>query len=164
MFTFLLAGDVCNDRNDETLSIGAGGVDAVGLLNGTPVVHFTFLDRQGNWFNPEFLPKTVFSYMSPQYQPAAFKQKTRARGLSIPYMEAFVAPFDDAIVFEAPALSTQGGDGNGVVAAVLQTRSSDNGKTWSAPNLTTSARICELGKSPKAQGFYGKLTKSTVPR
>jgi hypothetical protein len=135
----------------------------VGLLNGTPIVQFSFLDKQGNWFNTDLLPEAVFSDASPQTQPPEIKEKLLARNLFIPYMEGFVVPFGSMIVYEAPVLNTKAGDRNGIVTAVLQTISSDNGNTWSKPDITASARIYELGKSPKAQTFYGKLTKSTVP-
>lgn len=136
----------------------------VGMVNGTPVVYFSFLDRHGNWFKSDLLPKAVFSSGSPDTQPPAIRKKLAAKDLFIPYMEGFVAPFDHTIVYEAPVLDTKAGDGNGIVVAVLQTISSDNGRTWLEPDVTTLSRIYELGKSPKSQSFYGKVTKSTVPR
>jgi hypothetical protein len=46
-------------------------------------------------------------------------------------------------------------DGNLTIAAVYQSESLDEGKTWSDPIVTTSAKIFELGKSLDAQSFVG---------
>jgi len=136
----------------------------VGMLNGTPLVYFSFLDKGGTWFDTDLLPAAVFSAGTPQTQSPEIKEKLSADRLSIPYMEGFVAPVGNLIVFEAPVLTTKLGDTDGIVTAVLQATSADNGNTWTTPDITNAARIYELGRSRKAQTFLGKLTRSTVPR
>lgn len=133
----------------------------LGLINGTPVVYFSFLDKNGKWFSPDRIPDNVQQATSDN-EPGV-KQLLETHQLGSLYRVAFVAPVGADIVYETPLLTLRHRTPDGTIVAVMQSMSRDGGKTWSAPEITTKARIYELGKSHLAQSFVGKPGKREGP-
>jgi hypothetical protein len=60
----------------------------------------------------------------------------------------------EQLLFDMSSAGTRK-DGNSNITAVYQSESQDGGRTWSAPMITTDAKLFELGKSLDAQSFVG---------
>jgi hypothetical protein len=69
---------------------------------------------------------------------------------------ALVAPRGARLVYEQ-AMYTFAPDGDGIVSAVYQSTSADNGKTWTAPALSKAAENFELGKTLRQQRYAAHL-------
>lgn len=72
-------------------------------------------------------------------------------------LPTFVTPLRGAYVYEHPLWGVPArADGTHNIMAVYQSISTDAGKTWSEPIVTTHAEIFELGKSMEEQSFVAK--------
>lgn len=126
----------------------------LGLVHGTPVVFFSFLDRKGKWFDSKRIPENV--QQAAAYSTPGVEQLLEKHQLGSLYRQAFVAPVGTDIVYEAPLLTFPQGDQDGIVSAVMQSISRDGGATWSAPAISRKAFVYELGKSTLKQSFTAK--------
>lgn len=131
----------------------------VGFLRNHPVVGHNFLRADGTWFamDGESWPKKLILRDSPKEQKEPFRSQLASRILS-PYVSIFF-PIGQHVVFEKSLVDDnpehKRKDGNLNITAVFQSFSSDNGKTWSDPVITTDAKIFELGKALDEQSWVG---------
>lgn len=131
----------------------------VGFLGGLPIVGHNFLLADGTWFaiGPERWPEKLSLSDSPREQAEPYKSQLASRMLR-PHASTIV-PVGDQLAFENslvdvdPQHKRKDGDRN--ITAVFQSFSSDNGKTWSDPVITTDAKIFELGKALGEQSWVG---------
>lgn len=132
---------------------------AVGLFRGRPVALYKYFEA-GRWIGltPDAAQKLYVqaSTVDQSEQVRSDLQRFDLDGKSaVPELNfAFVAPIDRRLVFEHPVTR----DGEHVIA-VFQSESLDNGKTWQDLNITTDAKIFEIGKALLDQSFIGQPSR-----
>ncbi|MBR0567109.1 exo-alpha-sialidase [Azoarcus sp. L1K30] len=129
----------------------------VGKLHGIPLVAFSYLNRDDNWLPLEGFPWEKLTIgpwdkLAPStrgaMQAADFKSST--------YLFSLVVPSKDRYIYEQPLLRDATDRRFGTFEGVYQSISTDGGKTWSKPVITTKAIIFEMGKSWLDQCFVAR--------
>lgn len=130
----------------------------VSIIDNRVFYGINYLDEKMQWKeSPSTWPSAFYLKIPAAEQPEAVRDQLNNRQLSPSSVESIV--FGKRVIYEQSLvdMSPQGKrkDGNLNITAVYQSESSDEGKTWTAPIITTDAKIFELGKSLDAQSFVG---------
>ncbi|HEU4776686.1 MAG TPA: hypothetical protein VFS95_07645 [Telluria sp.] len=155
---FLIDGQKKEVEAPTTLDfIDANVIDcsAMGVLDGFPVVNMSYRRRDGSWFPIENLPPQLTISGTRAERSDAMNAALAEWQLS-PASFALVAPHGARLVYEQ-AMYTFTPAGDGIVSAVYQSSSTDNGKVWTAPVLSKAAENFDLGKTLRQQRYAAHL-------
>ena len=162
--------DAKGRRSEPPASVSYAGVDikelrgvcaeAGGVRNKVAMVRFSYLQPNGEWLSKKDFPKQKLSIpYVPSDRPVALRERLEVAGLpGTTDNYAFVVQDNNArLIYEQPLSRQSGGyyydktfDG------VYQSLSTDNGKTWSDPVITTNALIFQMGKRWIDQCFVAR--------
>ncbi|CUI08634.1 hypothetical protein [Massilia antarctica] len=137
----------------------------MGVIDGVPVVDKSYLKSDGSWFDSAALP-TQFAPGEFETSDPALHQRILALHARVSDGHGFLVPRRGRLVYEVALSSVADRSPDGNVVAVVQSTSTDNGKTWTALAVSTDAQIYELGKSIKAQSFVARQSgaRTVQPR
>jgi hypothetical protein len=154
------------DHSNFEMSSLERACSKMGLLHERSIVARTFLRDDGTWFPLELFPQKLYLSAARSEQPEKIRNELKKMN-GIPTSHAFVYPERGRLVYEHPI--EQFGASFKVIA-VYKSISTDMGKTWSDPVITTDAEIFELGKTILEQSFIarpisinGKKLKAEFP-
>jgi hypothetical protein len=176
--------DSSGRKSQVPASVGYSGktspqqLDAVcahfGMIRGTPLAPFTFPMKNGRWYPLDNFPWKQLTVdfrvdlyplpgvnSKPNRLSAAQRAEMDKAGIhGSTYLFAYIYSEGDRLVYEQPLhRSNTGYQFEKTFDAVYQAFSTDAGKTWSNPIVSTDARIFELGKSWLQQSFIARPTK-----
>ncbi len=137
------------------------------MLRGVPIAAFTYKQMNSQWFHLVDFPWSkllVDVGSTPDILSPAMQKIMRDAGIKRSvYNFGYILPIGDRMLFEQPLFNESLRKViNSVIsydivfAAVYQSFSTDNGKTWSDPIVTTDAKIFEIGKSWLEQSFIAR--------
>jgi hypothetical protein len=132
-----------------------------GMIHGVPIAAFTHMKKNGDWFSLAdfpwsklrvdvgYEPDTLSAALRPVMEKAGIKGSISGFGHTI--SEGGQLMFEHLL-----SRTNRGYLYDRKVDAVYQSFSTDNGKTWSDPIVTTDAKIFEIGKSWLEQSFIAR--------
>lgn len=132
-------------------------IESAAKKNGIAMVRLAFMQNDGSWFRPPDFPSNPLSAPTDPNDPrkSVFE---KAGYLSSTFNYALIMPLQDGrLVHEHPlSRSDRGYTYEMRFDGVYQSFSSDNGKTWSDPAITTNALIFQMGKRWIDQCFVAR--------
>lgn len=131
------------------------------MLKGVPLADFTHLQKKGSWFSLADFPwgKLRLDFTDkPETRNSTLQSMMDSAGIKVGIWEfAHTLPVDGQMVFEQLLSRVDRGYiYDRKIDAVYQSFSSDNGKTWSDPIITTDAKILEIGKAWSRQSYIAR--------
>lgn len=135
----------------------------VGKRDGVPLVAYSYLQANGEWF--PVITDALWKKLAVPYVPSKrsepLKSALEKAGMAgTTFMFSLVMPRHGHLIYEQP-LSKYSDVYyyDQVFEGVYQSISSDGGKTWSEPVITTKAKIFEMGKPWLDQCFVARPIK-----
>lgn len=138
-----------------------GACAGFGMLNGVSLAGFTHLQKNGSWFSLADFQwgklRLDFTDKLETRNPTLQSMMDSA-GIKVGIWRfAHTLPVDGRLVFEQLlSRADRGYIHDFRIDAVYQSFSTDNGKTWSDPIITTDAKILEIGKPWSRQSFIAR--------
>lgn len=127
----------------------------VGVVHGRAVAPFTFMRDNGAWSSIDDFPWPVLDVNLLTVENPSPEQKILllAGVKRTAFHFGLVLPVNGVLVYEKPLYHDKK---ISAFNAVLQSKSSDDGKTWSVPIVTEEASLFEIGKSWTEQSFRAR--------
>ena len=159
--------DAKGQRSNPSAAVNYVGIDekalrgacakAGGIRNGLTMVGFSYLQSNGEWLSKKDFPWEQMDIPSADKDMRESKFG-KAGFFDAPHLFGLILPLrSDRLVLEQPLFrSDRGYLYDKTFDGVYQSFSSDNGKTWSDPVITTDALIFQMGKRWIDQCFVAR--------